>query len=166
MSSRLSAVSGRKSFSGQGRGDRLAIPPRAATLDEVKGLRRDAGCARKWPAQESVAADGQAARMRYFASERLEIIRLVEEFFLAVRRTLEKSAFRTLLSTAERPRGAYGAPCRLCSPAPLARLWQARSVQVEVDASADEIAAELGAGGRTYDGRTAGPGERTAARHE
>ena len=40
--------------------------------------------------KKSVTADEEACHMRYPASEKLEIIRLVEESALPVRRTLEK----------------------------------------------------------------------------
>src|SRR5262249_44283137 len=72
---------------------------RAATSDEVKDLRREASALKEVVAEltlenrllkKSVTADGEGRRMRYPASEKLEIIRLVEEPSLPVRLTLEK----------------------------------------------------------------------------
>ena len=72
---------------------------RAATSDEVKDLRREASALKEVVAEltlenrllkKSVTADGEERRMRYPACEKLEIIRLVEELALPVRRTLEK----------------------------------------------------------------------------
>jgi transposase-like protein len=71
---------------------------RAATSDEVKDLRREAGALKEVVAEltlenrllkKSVTVDGED-RMRYPASEKLEIIGLVEQSSLPVRRTLEK----------------------------------------------------------------------------
>ena len=70
---------------------------RAATSDEVKDLRREAdraqgGCRRSDPGKPSAQKKrdgGWGGRgMRYSASEKLEIIRLVEQSHLPVRRTL------------------------------------------------------------------------------
>ena len=72
---------------------------RAATSDEVKDLRREAsraegGRGRTHPGEPSAQKkrDGGwgGRRMRYPASEKLEIIRLVEQSHLPVKRTLEK----------------------------------------------------------------------------
>ena len=72
---------------------------RAATTDEVKDLRREAqeleGGRRRAGARTAAAQKkhdrGWGRRgMRYPASEKLEIIRLVEQSHLPVRRTLEK----------------------------------------------------------------------------
>ena len=72
---------------------------RAATSDEVKELRREAGALKEVVAELTLEnrllekkRDGGwgGCRMRYPASEKLEIIRLVEESTLPVRRTLEK----------------------------------------------------------------------------
>jgi transposase-like protein len=71
---------------------------RAATSDEVKDLRREASVLKEVVAELtskivcSKKRDGGwgGCRMRYSASEKLEIIRLVEESALPVRRTLEK----------------------------------------------------------------------------
>ena len=70
---------------------------RAATSDEVKDLRREATALKEVVAdltlenrllKKSVTADGEGRGMRYSASEKLEIIRLVEQSHLPVRRTL------------------------------------------------------------------------------
>ena len=72
---------------------------RAATSDEVKDLRREASALKEVVAELTLEnrllkkkRDGGwgGRRMRYLASEKLEIIRLVEESTLPVRRTLEK----------------------------------------------------------------------------
>ena len=71
---------------------------RAATSDEVKDLRREASALKEVVAELTLEnrllkkRDGGwgGRRMRYLASEKLEIIRLVEEPTLPVRRTLEK----------------------------------------------------------------------------
>ena len=69
---------------------------RAATSDEVKDLRREATALKEVVAdltlenrllKKSVTADRRSS-MRYSASEKLEIIRLVEQSHLPVRRTL------------------------------------------------------------------------------
>ena len=59
----------------------------AATSDEFRNLRREAGALKK-----AVERDGRwsARRLRYPASEKLKIIWLVEQSHLPVRRTLEK----------------------------------------------------------------------------
>ena len=72
---------------------------RAATSDEVKDLRREASDLKEVVAD--LALENSAAqkkhdrgwgrrRMRYPASEKLEIIRLVEQSHLPARRTLDK----------------------------------------------------------------------------
>ena len=72
---------------------------RAATSDEVKDLRREASALKEVVAEltlENRAAQKKHDRgwgrrgMRYPASEKLEIIRLVEQSHLPVRRTLDK----------------------------------------------------------------------------
>ena len=72
---------------------------RAATSEEVKDLRRQAQELKEVVAEQalelrllkkSMIADGGDRRMRYPAAEKLEIIRLVEQSHLPVRRTLEK----------------------------------------------------------------------------
>src|SRR3954453_19513096 len=72
---------------------------RAATSDEVKALRREASALKEAVADlplenrllKKKHARGWGGRgMRYPAGEKLEIIRLVEQFHLPVRRTLEK----------------------------------------------------------------------------
>ena len=72
---------------------------RAATSDEVKDLRREARALKEVVAEltlenrllkKSVIGGWGGRRMRYPASEKLEIIRLVEQSHLPVRRTLEK----------------------------------------------------------------------------
>jgi putative transposase len=72
---------------------------RAATSTEVSELRREARALKEVVAEQalelrllkkSMIADGGKRGMRYPASEKLEIIRLVERSHLPVRRTLEK----------------------------------------------------------------------------
>src|ERR1700722_10211706 len=72
---------------------------RAATSDEVKDLRREAQALKEVVAdltlenrllKKSMIADGGRRGMRYSASDKTEIIRLVEQSPLAARRTLEK----------------------------------------------------------------------------
>jgi putative transposase len=72
---------------------------RAATSYEVHDLRRKATALKEVVAdltlvnvfsKKSVTADGGGRRMRYPASEKLEIIRLVEQSHLPVRRVLEQ----------------------------------------------------------------------------
>ena len=71
---------------------------RAATSDEVKDLRREAGALKEAVAELLLEPATQkkhdrgwgGRRMRYPASEKLEIIRLVEQSSLPVRRTLTK----------------------------------------------------------------------------
>src|SRR5215218_5777768 len=72
---------------------------RAATSGEVKDLRREACALKELVAEQamelrllkkSMIADGERRGMRYPACEKLEIIRLVEQSHLPVRRTLEK----------------------------------------------------------------------------
>ena len=72
---------------------------RAATSDEVKDLRREAGALKEVvaelnpgnaSAQKKRDGGWGGRRMRYPSSEKLEIIRLVEASALPVRRTLEK----------------------------------------------------------------------------
>ena len=72
---------------------------RAATPDEVKDLRREATALKEVVAdltlenrllKKSMIGDGGDGGMRYPASEKAEIIRLVEQSHLPVRRTLEK----------------------------------------------------------------------------
>jgi transposase-like protein len=80
---------------------------RAATSDEVKDLRREASVLKEVVAELtskivcSKKRDGGwgGCRMRYSASEKLEIIRLVEESALPVRRW-KRLAFRAPPSTA------------------------------------------------------------------
>ena len=69
---------------------------RAATTDEVKDLRREARDLKEVVAEQtlelrllkkSMIGDWGRPRMRYAASEKLEIIRLVEESHLSARRT-------------------------------------------------------------------------------
>ena len=94
--SRISLIEG---FA-RGREKRLAgDTARAATSDEVKDLRREASALKEVVAELTLEnrllkkkRDGGwgGRRMRYPASEKLEIIRLVEESALPVRRTLEK----------------------------------------------------------------------------
>jgi transposase len=70
---------------------------REATSDEVKGLRGETHQLKELLAElmmenrllkKSVLGDGEADIMRYAAAEKLEIIRLVEQSSLSVRRTL------------------------------------------------------------------------------
>ena len=72
---------------------------RAATSDEVKDLRREASALKEVVAEltlenrllkKSVIGGWGGRRMRYPASEKLEIIRLVEQSHLPVKRTLDK----------------------------------------------------------------------------
>ncbi|MEP4839528.1 MAG: IS3 family transposase [Paracoccaceae bacterium] len=72
---------------------------RAATTDEVKDLRREARDLKEVVAEQTLelrllkkkhARGWGRPRMRYAASEKLEIIRLVEESHLSARRTLAK----------------------------------------------------------------------------
>src|SRR5438477_2121642 len=71
---------------------------RAATSDEVKDLRREAGALKEAVAElllenrllKKSTIGWRGRRMRYPASEKLEIIRLVEQSSLPVRRTLTK----------------------------------------------------------------------------
>src|SRR5215207_2482383 len=72
---------------------------REATSDEVKGLRREGCCSqrsrgRPHPGEPSAQKKHDRGwggrRMRYPASEKIEIIRMVEHSHLSVRRTLEK----------------------------------------------------------------------------
>ena len=72
---------------------------RAATSGEVKDLRREARALKEVVAEQalelrllkkSMIGDGGHRGMRYPASEKLEIIRLVEQSHLPARRTLEK----------------------------------------------------------------------------
>ena len=72
---------------------------RGRRADEVKDLRRQAGALKEVVAEltlenrllkKSMIGDGGDDRMRYPASEKLEIIRLVEQSHLPVRRTLDK----------------------------------------------------------------------------
>jgi putative transposase len=72
---------------------------RAATSDEVKDLRREAQALKEVVAdltlenrllKKSMIADGGDEAMRYSASDKTEIIRLVEQSTLPARRTLEK----------------------------------------------------------------------------
>jgi putative transposase len=82
---------------------------RAATSDEVKELRREASALKEVVAElalenrllkKSTNRGWGRPRIRYPASEKLEIIRLVEPSPLPVRRTLESSASQELLSIA------------------------------------------------------------------
>ena len=72
---------------------------RAATTDEVKDLRREASALKEVVAEQalelrllkkSMIADGGDRGMRYPASEKVEIIRLVEQSSLSARKTLEQ----------------------------------------------------------------------------
>jgi hypothetical protein len=96
-SCRTSITAGRKTFSRLERSDWLAIPP-GPRHRTIKDLRREAGALKEVVAELTLEnrllkkkRDGGwgGRRMRYPASEKLEIIRLVEES-TPVRRTLEK----------------------------------------------------------------------------
>src|SRR5271166_2612125 len=72
---------------------------RAATSDEVKDLRREAQALKEVVAdltlenrllKKSMIGDGETRRMRYHASDKTEIIRLVEQSPWPARRTLER----------------------------------------------------------------------------
>jgi transposase len=72
---------------------------RAATTGEVKDLRREARALKECVAdltlenrllKKSMIADGDERRMRYPASEKLEIIRIVEQSHLPAKRTLDQ----------------------------------------------------------------------------
>ena len=72
---------------------------RAATTDEVKDLRQETTALKEVVAEQaleirllkkSMIGDGGDERMRYPASEKLEIIRIVEQSHLPVRTTLEQ----------------------------------------------------------------------------
>ena len=106
---------------------------RAATSDEVKDLRREASRAeggrgradpREPSAQKKRDGGWGGRRMRYPASEKLEIIRLVEQSHLPVRRTLEKlgipqgdllSLVRSLSEPAGRKPSTIARPGRIAS---------------------------------------------------
>ena len=73
---------------------------RAATRDEVKDLRRESTALKEVVAEQalelrilkkSMIADGGRRGMRYPASEKIEIIRIVEQSPLSARRTLDQS---------------------------------------------------------------------------
>ena len=86
---------------------------RAANADEVKELRREAKDLKEVVAEQtlelrllkkSMTGDGGRPRMRYPASEKLEIIRLVEESHLSARLTLAKLGIpRTTILSLVRP---------------------------------------------------------------
>jgi putative transposase len=72
---------------------------RAATTGEVQDLRREARALKECVAdltlenrllKKSMIADGERRRMRYPASEKLEIIRIVEQSHLPAKRTLDQ----------------------------------------------------------------------------
>ena len=82
---------------------------RAATSDEVKDLRREAQALKEVVAdltlenrllKKSMIGDGGDKASRYSASDKTEIIRLVEQSHLPARRTLEKLGIPDRLSTA------------------------------------------------------------------
>ena len=88
-----------KEFLEAGRRRLAGDTARAATSGEVKDLRREARALKEVVAEQalelrllkkSIIADGGRRGMRYPASEKLEIIRLVEQSHLPVSRTLEK----------------------------------------------------------------------------
>jgi putative transposase len=80
------------------KGGSLATRRRAATSDEAKDLRREAQALKEVVADLTLETRlskkqdrGWGRRgMRYSASDKTEIIRLVEQSHLAARRTLEK----------------------------------------------------------------------------
>ena len=125
---------------------------RAATSDEVKDLRREASALKEVVAEltlenrllkKSMIGGWGGRRMRYPASEKLEIIRLVEQSHLPVKRTLEqarhpqgdllplvrsaiRAAGRRPSTTARRGRIASGTASRTLS-ASGSRTWRWRS---------------------------------------
>ena len=97
-SSRTFITAGGKTFSRRGKSDWLAIRPGRdvgrgqgpASRDQRAEGSRGRTDPRKSSAQKKRDGGWGGRHMRYPASEKLEIIRLVEEFALPVRRTLEK----------------------------------------------------------------------------
>jgi len=86
-----------KDFLGAGKKRLAGDTAREATSDEVKGLRAETHQLKELLAElmvenrllkKSVLGDGESDIMRYAAAEKLEIIRLVEQSSLSVRRTL------------------------------------------------------------------------------
>ena len=100
---------------------------RAATSDEVKDLRREASALKEVVAELTLEnrllkkkRDGGRGgrRMRYPASEKLEIIRPVEQSHLPVRRTLEKlgiprATFYRWYGLYQRRRRSLGRSCSI-----------------------------------------------------
>ncbi len=103
---------------------------REATSDEVKELKAEARQVKETLAEvlienrllkKSVLGDGENAFMRYSASEKLEIIELVEQSTLSVGRTLASMGSAAERRAQSSP-PSHQAPCRGASARPPRRL--------------------------------------------
>ena len=120
---------------------------RAATSDEVKDLRREAQALKEVVADltsrtdcsKSMIGDRGRRGMRYHASDKTEIIRLVEQWRLPAGRTLEKPAVPDRLSTAGMI--GIGAADRRLSPITLTAIGSGRIQRLyahQVDLALDQ----------------------------